>query len=44
MSPETRALLIGGAVMLILRAGNIAVKWFAKRLGVDETKVDQAKD
>lgn len=31
------ALLAGGVVMLVLRFGNILVKWVAARLGVEET-------
>lgn len=36
MEREYWAVLIGGVITLILRTGDLLLKWFAKRLGVYE--------
>lgn len=38
------ALAFGGLIMLLLRLGNILLKWTARKLGVEEAKSESGVD
>lgn len=44
MTREYFAILIGGIIALVLRLGDVLVKWVAKRLGVSIIDIRESSD